>query len=575
MPEAYNFKALTSASSIMSFATDRVPSATPANIHLSRVTKAVNLTAYLGANHLCKFIALNMDVDTAQPTGLHHPTASFSVADDDMDIDFSLDADEEQDSREIQPQPQEDEHYGGTGDTEVMEGEPVPNKVHVFLQVDTLDSSAVKRLAGEHYSLDAFERIEWVNDTEVNLIYNSEDTAREALYAFTLPGGSAPEEIPVMDVRPARQFSGAPGVEMRVRLAKTTDVKKKGAADESRYYLLNPEKDPRERARKRQMRQRRDWDGEAGGYEKNRFDDKEHKRRRGEDRWEASMYDEDDNVDMDANNGEEDRGRRKRVRFTGRRDGEDLFADKLRNSGRRLRRRSASPLRGNGEGLYGFDAPEEDISAARRRIRQRSPTPPRLRNHSASSELFPHLLDRRPGGLGKGVPPKYDNELFPEKLIRERKFSNNMTEDLFPEKLAVEQRLSNTSPVSRFGPEDLFTGPLKRRGSNHRRTDAIDASPRINSTSSLSPELKPRLSLAERITGGPAGKRLNGTGGVLPLAARITKDSGTGGGSLASRITPRDNEIEEFSIKGRSSATDNSGSELFPNKMKGNSRLGM
>ncbi len=538
-----------------------------------------------------------MDFDANRPADLHRPTTSFAAAAaaDDMDIDFSLDADEEQDSREIQPQPQEDDHYGGTSYTEAMEGEPVLNKVHVFLQVDTLDSSAVKRFAGEHYSLDAFERIEWVNDTEVNLIYNSEDAAREALYALTLPGGSAPDEIPPLDVRPARQFSDAPGVEMKVRLAKTTDVKKKGAADESRFYLLNPEKDPRERVRKRQMRPRRDWDGEVGGYERNRFDDREHKRRRGEEQWEASMYDESDNLDVDANNGEEDRGQRKRVRFTGRRDEEDhLFARKLRNAGRRLRRRSASPLRGNG---YGFEEEAEDISAAKRRIRQRSPTPPRVRNYH-DTELFPHLLDRRPGGLGKGTAPNYNNskelfpaklqgnelfpeklhgggELFPQTLNRERKFSNNAVEDLFPEKLAMEQRLSNTNTVSRFGPEDAFAGRLKRRGSNHRRTDAIDASPRISSTSSLSPELKPRLSLADRITGGPGGKRLNGTGGVLPLAARITKDTGTGGGSLASRITPRDNGTEEFSIKGRSSATDNSGMELFPDKIKGKSRLGM
>jgi len=525
-----------------------------------------------------------MNVDTVRPVGLQQPT-TFSAADD-MDIDFSLDADEEQDSREIQPQPQEDEHYGGTGNAEAMEGEPVLHKVHVFLQVETLDSGAVKRFAGEHYSLDAFERIEWVNDTEVNLIYNSEDAAREALYAFTLPGGSAPEEIPLMDVRPAKQFSGAPGVEMRVRLARTTDVKKKGAADESRFYLLNPEKDPRERVRRRQMRQRRDWDGEDGGYDKNRFDDRECKRRRGDERWEASMYDEDDNVDMDADNGEEDRGRRKRVRFTGRRDGEDLFADKPRNGSGRLRGRSASPLRGNGEGLYGFDAPEEDISTARRRIRQRSPTPPRLRNRSAGTELFPHLLGRRPGGLGKEPSPNYGKELLPEKLHRgselfpvklnqERKFSNNLGEDLFPGKLAMEQRVSTTSQVSRFDRDDLFSGPLKRRGSNHRRTDAIDASPRVNNASSLSPELKPRLSLAERITGGPAGRRLNGTGGVLPLAARITKDTGTGGGSLASRITPRDDRVEEFSIKGRSAAAEKSGMELFPDKMKGKSRVEM
>jgi len=443
----------------------------------------------------------------------------------------------------------------GEGELEAdMEGDIIPNKVHIYLTVDTLDSAAVKRFVAENEALTSFSHIEWVNDTEANLVYSDNDSATQALYALTLSEASKPEEIPLMDERPAKVFSGAQGVHMRVRMARATDVKKKGAADESRFYLLNPEKDPRERQRKRElaMKRRRDWDGEIGNYNRNKFDDLENKRRRGEERWEASMYDDNETTGMDLEQQEDDTGRRKRVRFGGRRN-DELFAHGNRSDGR-LRGRSASPPR-DGDGRYGFGTDDGNASAMRRRIRQRSQTPPRLRsnglNPNAGKELFSNLRAPSNPNAGKEIfarPLSRDansnagKELFGPPLPRDS--NPNAGKELFGEKLSA------LNPRGSFSGDDLSIAgaSLRRRGSNHRRTDAIDASPRMsNGASSLSPELKPRLSLADRITaGGSVAQRINGTGGMPSLAARITKDDA--GMSLADRITGPDGG--GFKVKG-------------------------
>lgn len=485
-----------------------------------------------------------------------------------------------------------------------MEADIVPNKVHIFLSVDTLDSAAVKRIVAEHDALSSFSHIEWVNDSEANFIYNDEESAVRALYALTLPGASKPEDIPIMDERPAKPFSEAQGVDMRVRIATSTDVKKKGAADESRYYLLNPDKDPRERQRKRELaiKRRRDWDAEAGTYTRNRFDDRENKRRRGEERWEASMYDDNAGDEME----EDDDTRRKRVRFTGRRGGE-LFGRLDRDDGR-LRGRSASPPR-DGDGRYGFGTDEDDMSTIRRRIRQRSQTPPRLRhnanagkelfatdrpssNPNAGKELFGDILDngrltstgRNAGrelfdtdrtasnsNVGRelfGAPPTstFRDTTNPNagKELFDRPFSRDSNPNAGKELFSAYSHQTRTS----FSGDDLSIAgaALRRRGSNHRRTDAIDASPRMsNNAASLSPELKPRLSLVDRISGGPAGRRINGGGRSLPLSARITTEGGSGG--FAGRVT-KDGDIDMgIAVKGAAAKRNNpnAGKELFGN----------
>jgi len=522
------------------------------------------------------------------PTDIQSVGLSSSYDIDNMDVDFDIDG--EGDSREIVGSSgqtyvsgvhitdalwQNLQQVQGEGELEGgMEGDVVPNKVHIYLTVDTLDSVAVKRFVAEHEALTSFSHIEWINDAEANLVYNDNDSATRALYALTLSGELKPEEIPVMDDRPAKGFSGAQGVQMAVRMARATDVKKKGAADESRFYLLNPEKDPRERQRRRElaMKRRRDWDGEACNYNRNRFDDRENKRRRGEERWEASMYDDNENTDMVLEEQEDGTERRKRVRFGGRRN-DELFAQSSREGGR-LRGRSASPPH-DGDGRYGFGTDDDDASAMRRKIRQRSQTPPALRSNgfnpnvgkelfannsslpkpNAGKELFARPLSRdtnpnvgkelfaRP--LSRDTNPNAGKELFSTPLFRNS--NPNAGKELFGEKLS-----SLPNQRGSFSGDDLTIAgaSLRRRGSSHRRTDAIDASPRMsNSATSLSPELKPRLSLADRITAGRSvGRRIDGTGGTPSLAARITREDAGTTGTLADRVTSPDGG--GFKVKG-------------------------
>jgi hypothetical protein len=315
---------------------------------------------------------------------------------------------------------------------------------------------------------------------------------------------------------------------------------------------MHPEKDPREQ----RVRERRDKirsTVENGDYRRMHFDNRELKRRRDGDTFDESMYDEDAGVQS------ADDDRRKRVRFgSGRRSDRDLFD--RRDSGR-LRDRSASPNRSaDGDGRYGFGSDPDVVETHRRRIRQRSLTPPRRGN--AGKELF----------ATKAAPlaPAANIELFPSKTS------------------SSSGALSNHTPSNS---KELF--PNKTARSNHRRSGAIDASPERFTTNGHNE--RPR-GLAERING--------------PLADRITRPTSTSGGSLADRITrdppsladriTRDEGInirgnsgmsirgasngDSFSIKGASGGSGvkelfpvktgvaggvNAGKELFGEKLKG------
>ena len=320
-----------------------------------------------------------------------------------------------------------------------------------------MTTTDVKNFALEHFSLDQFARIEWINDTSANITYETADAALEALNAFTDAQVVDRSYIPPLQERNAKKLSTHPNAELKVRQATTKDVKAPRAHEASRFYLLNPDQDPRERRRLTRGRGGRLWD-DRGEYRRRRFDDQEHRRRRNEDdnvAFDVSMYDDDAGSGMrnGSRNGSRpgrcgsqssltsssESGRRKRVRFRAKKD--DLFAN-LKSDGR-LRDRSASPDP-DGDGRMGF---EEDENSIRRRIRQRSLTPPSIRREQKSStqdssikELFP--AQRTPSAL-LSSPATSGKELFPNKSSPTKR-----TKELFPHKTSI---------------------------SNHRRTDAFDA----------------------------------------------------------------------------------------------------
>ena len=327
-------------------------------------------------------------------------------------------------------------------------------------------------------------KVEWIDDTSANILYENENAALEALRAFsafsgTGAGGSFDEgsdpAISTLDLRPAKPHSRHPGVQLLVRQAVTTDVKRPRAHEASRFYLLNPDKDPWERRRmKQEQRQRGGRDkgrrrgrGGDGGYEEGE---------EGEDEdaavpFDVNMYDDDagaaDERDGGVDGRVKRRSRSRRYSSDGRqrsgwlgtngtqRNG-DLFDRRdralhgTRGGGVLRRDRSLSPdecdslddSRESGYGRLGYEDTRAERS--RKRSRRRS-TPPPVERPNAGKELFPTS--------GSGAATTL--------LQSDEKAS------------ALTPSLSTSSPSSRKRPRELF--PNKTNVSNHRRTAAFDA----------------------------------------------------------------------------------------------------
>lgn len=365
------------------------------------------------------------------------------------------------------------------------------------------------------------------------MIYSTAHAASEALIALTKSAVLEVDarDIPPLQLRPAKGLSKRPEAELFIRQGTSIDVKKKGAYEASRYYLLNPEHDPRER--KRQEEPRRGRGGKAtngtGEYNRRQFDDNERNKRRRDDAtngFDADMY---DDGGVSSNRQISDNDMRKRART--RRSQEDLFGDRFnKSSGSRLRGRSASP-NADGDGRLGFS--DDLISSRARSSRQRSKSPIRQQRKSNSRELFPTLSPTAPRNQVK--------ELFPSLASP----SGMRSADLVP-----------LSPVdTRLNRKSIELIPNKRGSfSHHRRTAAVDTTP--------------GRSLAERISGRPSTApsdelRIRGAA-ENGISIRGMADHGISIRGMANQQQPP--SIRElFPLK----AGSNVGKELFGEKLKG------
>ena len=276
----------------------------------------------------------------------------------------------------------------------------------------------IKQFATTHFTLEAPARVEWIDDISANLIYSSTDVGLQALAALTqVTEEEDASALPPLRLRSAKLLATHPDSVLQVRSAVKTDRKQPRAHEKSRFYLMHPEHDPRERLRQ-ELADRRRGDSGDGDYRRRRFDDRELRRRRDRDHddlFSANMYDDQPDAYSDS---ERDRTSRRR------RGPRELFPDDDRSSGR-LRNRSASP----GRDTLEEEAKRRDRSDSRRKFRERSPHGAR----NQGRELFPSK-----GGEGDTGA----RELFPNKPT-----SSYMKKELFPAK-----------------------------ASNHRRSDAVDAS---------------------------------------------------------------------------------------------------
>ncbi|KAJ9199741.1 hypothetical protein DTO207G8_372 [Paecilomyces variotii] len=363
-----------------------------------------------------------MEVASAQQHSLNHsqyqndPNITSNTMDTTMDIDMDLDLGPLPEPDAIETEPAQATVFAEEGAVDHLEEEATYEKVHVR-GVDELTTDDIKRFATEHFDVEEPSRIEWIDDTSANIVYSSVEVGLQALAALTQVGVEDASALPSLRLRSAKTLSSHPDSVLQVRSAVKTDRKRPRAHEASRFYLMHPEHDPRERLRRELSKRRHHGkrDDSEGDYTRRRFDDREHRRRRDkgeEEGFGAGMYDDEpaDHSDADRGRGRSRPGRRA-----------ELFPDRDNESGR-LRGRSASP----GRDL--LDEESRNDGDRHRRFRERSP---QVSRRNKGRELFP-----------SNGSDSSSRELFPNKTA-----SAYIKKELFPTKSA----------------------------SNHRRSDAFDA----------------------------------------------------------------------------------------------------
>ncbi|KAF4548054.1 Nuclear cap-binding protein subunit 3-like protein [Elsinoe fawcettii] len=397
---------------------------------------------------------------------------------------------------------------------------PAKDKIHIT-GLDGVAEPVILQFVEEHVPDKKVKRLQWIDDSSANIIFYKNEDAAEALGRLSVVQDTAP---PPSQLRPAKTFNARPDLQFQIRQALVSDKKKPGAKDRSAFYLFNPEYDPENRRYDKRYDRRDNRRGRGGGgrYE-DRYDRPDARRRKPVEKktFTEDMYD-DAPAGQTADEGELFR----RMSVTSLSSGEhnrrrqsyediDLFDKPKRSDYGRLRDRSRSPVREDGDGRYGFS----EQPARQRGRRRRSWTPPNERPPREArkdrKELFP---DR--------APPSAETPLS----------NGNRGLELFPNHSAKRSR-------------ELF--PHKTQHSNHRRSDALDRAESVQI-------LTPKRSLADRISGGPDGR-----GHSQPAEDTGFSVKGAGGFSVrgaARDINPKVKEL--FPDKVPSSG--NMGKELFP-----------
>ncbi|POS75766.1 hypothetical protein DHEL01_v205834 [Diaporthe helianthi] len=170
-----------------------------------------------------------------------------------------------------------------------------PNKIHIR-GLEVLDETQLKQYVSANVGGKGADRIEWVDDSSANLVFNSESSAQDALKLLAAVDILDVTQLPPLEVLPAKPVPERPEVALQVRFAVESDRKVKGAAQRSRFYLFHPEWDPEteEGKRRREGRDRRYRDREdRGGYRRNgrgRYDDRSEEE---PESFDVNLYDDD------------------------------------------------------------------------------------------------------------------------------------------------------------------------------------------------------------------------------------------------------------------------------------------
>ncbi|KAF3937181.1 hypothetical protein ABW19_dt0202018 [Dactylella cylindrospora] len=390
-----------------------------------------------------------------------------------------------------------------------------PNKIHLR-GLDNMSSNDVKIFVASHFPEPAIEKLEWIDDTSLNLVYKDGETAAAALTALTAESGA--NAFP-WELREAKRSDAYPLARLDIRLAVTTDRKEKGARERSRYYLFHPEEDRIEQEEKR--RRERDRERKERRRENSEYRQRDYAERRYRSGSRDRDFDRDDRRSRSRYDGDEN----------GRKEPLELFPNGTAVDRRSSRRsRSRSPVE-----LFPEKAKNSQVELFPEKTKNESTElfPEKVKN--ASVELFPEQT-RGNGRRREGSPSDYRLDTPPRTLFsiddpiemprrgqspprqrRDRRRDGPNPVELFPEKTeksrSLADRISGPQPQKRGEDMDMeeTDSGLSIRGAaggglSFRGAASGQTSGHKNAGIELLPD-KPANSLFNRISDGPGGRR--------------------------------------------------------------------
>ena len=295
------------------------------------------------------------------------------------------------------------------------------HKIHIY-GVDDLTTNDINLFSSEHFPSNPPIRVEWIDDQSANLVFQTPAIALEALEKLSLTPDGNESPLPTLQLRKAKGLSTHPGSILQIRTALLTDRKRPRAYEASRFYMMHPEHDPREK-RLRDM----NHSNNSKVYRRRYYGDEEYRRRKRkayEERFESSVYDDSATSSRHGSLISSQDGISEGAVLARPRRYRDSYRPARHGRDRNLRDRSASP--------DGF------------RCRQHTPAPS---YHTLDPHLFPDENE------GKELFPLKRSEDTQLRMKGKGLCSNKILE-------------ANTK-------KDLF--PHKINVINHRRSDAFDA----------------------------------------------------------------------------------------------------
>ena len=411
----------------------------------------------------------------------------------------------------------------------------VSNKIHVRGVDDLTTDDVLNYIESYHSSIEPQPQIEWIDDTSANILLEDASIAASVLSSLSEDSSS---HLSHFQLRKAKIFLAHPESNLQLRIAVSTDRKQPRAYESSRFYMMHPEHDPREKKRSERR----------SSYPRvTRYGDQVHRRRQRNDERQGLS------ASMNGDSASPRDSRRNSVSSYSSTNSRSRRGSRHvdRRVPCRRRDRSASPNQHDGRCEYrsrGYTPPP--------RYRKRDPNP--FPTANGGKELFPVKTAPR---FGQRIAARSES-VHGKELLTNKGIAANIKKELFPLKSGVNGHRRSLAFDAADETADIFatgmTVPFTDGSADQVRRSA-------------------KGNLADRITFGPAAhlglSKLTAKDSGFSIQGAATKSQNAGfsirglaadgPGSSGARVT------ELFPTK---AGVGNSGKELFAAKLAGGSR---